>query len=106
MFQKKLTKIKMDKSVPREIYLSDRKARGLELNTSINDGGAGLMSGIPNDREYIIRRGFHEWLLAAIGGHTADTASEKRHKNSFTQGVPDLCFLYGLLRKNPYIPAA
>jgi hypothetical protein len=30
-----------------EIYLSDRKERGLELETSINDGGAGLMAGIP-----------------------------------------------------------
>lgn len=30
-----------------EIYLEDRKEHGLELTTSINDGGAGLMAGIP-----------------------------------------------------------
>lgn len=30
-----------------EIYLEDRKERGLDLTTSINDGGAGLMTGIP-----------------------------------------------------------
>lgn len=29
------------------IYLSDRKEHGLELSTSINDGGKGLMAGIP-----------------------------------------------------------
>jgi hypothetical protein len=29
------------------IYMEDRKSHGLELETSINDGGLGLMSGIP-----------------------------------------------------------
>lgn len=30
-----------------EIYMQDRKEHGLELETSINDGGAGLLAGIP-----------------------------------------------------------
>lgn len=30
-----------------ELYMSDRKDHGLNLETSTNDGGAGLMSGIP-----------------------------------------------------------
>jgi len=31
-----------------EIYLADRKEHGLDLETSINDGGTGLMAGIPS----------------------------------------------------------
>jgi len=38
-----------------------------------------------NDREFIIGRGFQEWLLAVVGDRTADIAAVTSRKNIFAQ---------------------
>lgn len=41
-----------------EIYLEDRKEHGLTLTTSINDGGTGLIAGIPKVYTCVLLKNF------------------------------------------------
>lgn len=52
----------------------DKKADSIIIAEEILNYYEKMANISANDREFIIKRGFHEWLLAAVGGYTANTA--------------------------------